>query len=204
MTSGKMSQIKIHIKKNLLILLFLSTAPVLAVESEIAPKSELSELLTQFAQIKQSTVDFTEEKHAFFLEQPVLSSGQLQFIAPDKLSKFILKPEKITQQVHADVLKITSQGETQTINLNEYPEFSIILRSIISLLSGDHDALKRDFKINFEDNLTSWTLLLSPHDSYVSGHVDSIKMLGKKNKLMKIIITEPNNDRSVTSIYNHR
>ena len=196
MTFGAMNQKN----KLLLLLLFLFTFPTHALESKI----ELSELLHLFSQQRQSTVDFKEEKHTSFLEQPIISSGQLQFIAPDQLFKFILKPEKISHKITADELEIKNKNKTHTINLNDHPEFSVILRSIISVLSGDHAALKKDFKINFDGNLTSWNLLLLPHDSFIADHVESIKFLGNNNKLTEIIVTEPNQDRSVTRIYNHR
>ena len=206
MTSGMMKQLKKHYKKAFLLLTFFFALPAyaLAVNDLDVNKLELPELLNLFAQNKQSTVDFNEEKHTFYLEQPVKSSGYLKFSAPNKLYKFILKPEKISQKIDGNELKINNNSQIQTINMDDYPEFSIILRSIINVLSGNHSALKKDFKINYENNTSDWTLSLLPHDSYVLSYVESIKMFGNKNKLTKIIVTEPNNDRSITHLYNHR
>jgi hypothetical protein len=206
MTSGKMNKIKNHSIKALVLLTFLTVlvtvwAPVHALD---ANKPELAELLHQFEQEKQSTVDFKEEKHAFYLDEPITSSGYLQFFAPDKLYKFIVKPEKTSQKLTGNELEIVQAAQTQIINLNDYPEFSIILRSIISLLSGDLAALKSFFKITFESTSSGWTLLLTPHDSHTSNYVASIKMSGNLNKLEKIIVAEPNNDSSITHLYNHR
>lgn len=201
MISGTMNQIKQYIVITLLILNFFFITPTSAVELK---KLELTELLNLFTQQKDSTVDFKEEKHAFYLDEPIKSSGYLQFSAPNKLYKFITEPEKISQKIDGDILEIINGDQTLTINLDEHPEFSIILRSIISLLSGDHLALKKDFKINFKNKTENWSLLLSPHDSFISSHVESIQMVGNKNKIHKIIVTEPNKDRSITHIYNHR
>ena len=201
MTSGKMNLIKNILKKVFLLLTLITVLPAYALD---ANKLELADLLNLFSQQKQSTVDFSEEKHAFFLDQPIISSGQLQFFAPNKLYKFITKPEKISQKVDGNILEINKDNEIKTINLDEYPEFSIILRSIISLLSGDLAALKKDFKITFKNKLSDWTLSLAPHNSYVSGYVESIKMFGANNNLLKIIVTEPNNDHSITYLSNHR
>lgn len=199
MTSGKMNQIK-HYKLILILTLFLFSVHAHALET----KAGLTELLQQFSQQQQSTADFTEEKHTSFLEQPILSSGYLQFIAPDKLYKIIQQPENISQRITGNELEIKNADETHIIDLNEHPEFSVILKSIMSLLSGNHAALEKDFKIAFENKTQYWSLTLSPHDSYVSGYVESIKMEGKKDKLTKITVTEPNKDRSVTFIKNHR
>lgn len=201
MTSGKMNQIKKYNVIALLILNFFFITPSFAVGVK---KLDLPELLNLFAQQKDSTVDFTEEKYAFYLDEPIKSSGYLQFSAPDKLYKFISEPEKISQKINGDTLEIINGDETHSISLNEHPEFSIILRSIISLLSGNYAALKKDFKINFDNQAENWTLLLSPHDSFISGYVESIQMVGKKNKISRIIVIEPNKDRSITHIYNHR
>lgn len=199
MISGKMTQINNY--KNILILLVLFfTIPAHALES----KFKLTELLQLFSQQTQSTVDFKEEKHTSFLKKPIISSGQMQFIAPDKLNKFIIKPEKISQKIVADDLEIKNKNEIHTINLNDHPEFSVILKSIINVLSGNYAALEKDFKITFSGNLTAWDLILSPHDSFVAGYVESIKMQGSNNKLTEIIVTEPNKDHSITRIFNHR
>lgn len=164
---------------------------------------ELKELLHLFSQKKQSVVDFSEEKYVSFLDEPIKSSGHMEFIAPNKLHKFILKPEKISQIINANELEIIYSNETHIVNLDDHPEFSIILRAIISVLAGDQAALKNDFKIVFKHNEAGWTLLLSPHDSYISGYVKSIKMLGNKNRISKITVTEPNNDQSITHLSNH-
>lgn len=203
MTTGMMNKIKKNILNTLLFLtvLFSTSFPAHALAVH---KLELAELLHLFAQEKQSTVDFKEEKHAFFLDEPITSSGQLQFIAPDKLYKFTLIPEKTSQKLYGNTLEIVHSDKTQIINLNDYPEFSVILRSIISLLSGDIVTLKKFFKITFDNTSSGWTLLLIPRDSYTSSYVEKITMSGDMNKLKKIIVTEPNNDHSITHIYNHR
>lgn len=196
MTSGMMNNIKKYKQSSLLIFIFCFSVPSYAIE--------LSDLLKLFVQQKESTVDFDEIKEAFYLEKPIKSSGRLEFSYPNKLSKYILEPEKLSQKINGNELTIQNGDKTHTINLDERPEFSVILRSLISLLSGNHDALKKDFKIKFNSSSDSWNLLLSPRDSYILSYVQSIKLIGNKTKLSKIIITEPNNDRSVSSLYNHR
>ena len=193
-----------HIKTlNIIALLLLTSFYSLSAHA-LEAKLELPGLLHLFSQQKNSTVDFNEEKHAFFLDQPIKSAGYIEFSAPDKLNKFILKPEKISQKITGNILEIKTPDESHTIDLNDHPEFSVLLQSIISVLSGDLVSLKKDFKVAFTNNVSSWSLLLTPHDSYISGYIDSINMFGKKNKLFKIIVTEPNKDRSITHLSNHR
>lgn len=196
MIFGMINQIKIHTKITLLLLTFCFAAPVYSLE--------LPELLQRFSQQKKSTADFKEEQHAFYLDEPLISSGYLQFIAPDKLYKFILKPEKISQNIEGDELHVRNGDSTHSININEYPEFSIALHALVNVLSGDHISLKNNFKIKFESIPPSWKLLLSPSDSFIASHVETITLFGNDNKLEKIIITQPNKDRSITHIYNHR
>lgn len=196
MTSGKMKQIN----KLLLILVLLFNLPAHAAKMN----TSLIEVLNLFSQQKKSTVDFKEEKYASFLERPVVSTGQLEYIAPDRLAKYIVEPEKISNKISGDELEIKTAHETHTINLKEHPEFSAVLTSIINVLSGNHDALKNDFNISFKGQLNSWELVLVPRDSFVHGYIDSIKMQGSHNKLSNIIVTEANKDYSVTHITNHR
>jgi hypothetical protein len=72
------------------------------------------------------------------------------------------------------------------------------------VLAGDLVSLQKDFKVNFTNNSSGWSLLLTPRDSYISGYIESIKMFGNKNNLLKIIVTEANNDHSITLLSNHR
>ena len=206
MTFGTMNQIKKHSKSALLILSFIISIPALAINeirSDIYP-SDLPKLLKIFSEQKQSEVDFKEEKHAFYLDEPIESSGYLQFYAPNKLNKFIIKPEKVSQKLDGNTLTILDGNKTHMVDLNDHPEFSIILRSIINVLSGNHAALKKDFKIKFESKPSGWTLSLRPHDSFIAGHVESIQIFGKKNIFLKMIVKEPNNDYTLTTLYNHR
>ena len=200
MIFGTMNHLKKYNKITFLLLAFFFTVPVYAIDKEL----ELPELLHLFAQQKKSTVDFNEEKHAFFLDEPIKSSGYIEFSAPHTLNKYILKPEKISQKIAGNILEIKNTDETHTIDLNDHPEFSILLKSIISVLAGDLVSLKKDFKINFTNNISDWSLLLTPHDSYIAGYIESVKMFGNKNKLSKIIVTEANKDRSITFLSNHR
>ena len=195
MIFGKMKK-RNHNKTKALMLLFLFlTTPVYALE--------LTELLQLFSQKKQSSADFNEKKHVSFLDEPIISSGYLKFTSPDKLEKHIIKPEKISHKINANKLEVINSDENHVISLDEHPEFTIILRATISLLAGDYAALKKDFKLNYKNTASNWALLLTPHDSYILGYVESIKMEGDNNKISKIIITEPNHDQSITYLSNH-
>ena len=203
MTFGTMKHLKILHKISFLLLAFSFAIPAYAI-NENSTKLELPALLALFAQQKKSTVDFNEEKHAFFLDEPMKSSGYIEFSAPNKLNKYIIKPEITSQKITGNILEIKSPSESHTIDLNDHPEFSVLLQSIISVLSGDIVSLKKDFKINFTNATSDWTMLLTPHDSYIAGYIESIEMFGNKNTLSRIIVTEPNKDRSITSLSNHR
>ena len=206
MTFGTMNQIKKQSKSALIILSFIISLPALALDAKVndIDISDLPKLLHVFSEQKQSEVDFKEEKHAFYLDAPLESSGHLQFYAPNKLNKFIITPEKISQKIDGDTLTINDGNKKHVVDLNDHPEFSIILRSIIHVLSGNHAALKKDFKIKFESKSTGWTVSLRPHDSFTASHVESIQIFGEKNIFLKMIVKEPNNDYTLTTLYNHR
>ena len=206
MTFGTMNHINKQYKTALLIFSFFISFPALALDVKKADIdiSDLPKLLQIFSEKKQNKVDFKEEKHAFYLDEPIVSSGHLEFYAPNKLNKFIIAPEKVSQKIQGDTLTVNDGNKTHVVDLNDHPEFSIILRSIIHVLSGNHAALIKDFKIKFESKPSGWTLSLRPHDSFTASHVDSIQMFGEKNIFLKMIVKEPNNDYTLTTLYNHR
>lgn len=195
MIFGKMKKRNNNKTKALMLLSLFFTTPVYALE--------LTELLQLFSQKKQSSADFNEKKQVSFLDEPIISSGFLKFTSPDKLEKHIVKPEKISQKISANKLEVINSDENHVISLDEYPEFTIILRATRSVLAGDHTALRKDFKLNYKHTASNWTLHLTPHDSYILGYVESIEMEGNNNTITKIIITEPNHDQSITYLSNH-
>lgn len=204
MIFGMMTQINKQSKLAVLILSFIICFPAFALDEKKNHISSLEKLLQEFSEKKQNEVDFKEEKHAFYLDEPIKSSGYLQFFAPNKLNKFINTPEKSSQKIDGDTLTVREGNKTHIVDLNDHPEFSIILRSIIHVLSGDHAALKKDFKIKFKSKPSGWTLSLRPYDSFTASNVDSIQMFGKRNVFLKMIVKEPNNDYTLTTLYNHR
>ena len=193
-----------YIKQTINLIVFISVLLSMSLHASNTNNLTLSQLLALFSQSKQSTVDFIEEKHAFFLEQPMTSSGYVEFISPNKLNKFITKPEVTSQKISDNELEIISGEQKHIIDLNEHPEFSVILQSIISLLAGDHVTLQKTFKLKFNNSHMGWQLHLTPKDSYILGYVNSIQMFGSENKLTKLIITEANNDHTTTYFSNHR
>ena len=77
MISGKMNLVK----KFLLLLCLILSAPVQAADASITDVMQL------FSQNEKSTVDFKEEKFTSFLDEPIVSSGNLEFTAPNRLAK---------------------------------------------------------------------------------------------------------------------
>ena len=166
---------------------------------------DLSGLMRDFSSVKHREASFTEIKSAFYLEQPVISSGTLVFDAPDKLVKKTISPKQITQTISGNELEIArADGQVQHISLFDHPVLMTILVSLRSILSGDIDYIYSHYKQSLRSSATGWELKLEPKDEEVKKHIRLIEVSGKRNQISNFKIIESNGDYTETRIYERR
>src|SRR5205085_3548797 len=130
------------------------------------------------------------------LDQPVESSGELLYAAPDRLEKRTFKPTAETMLVQGNVLTIERGSQKHTLQLQEYPELASFIDSIRGTLAGDRKALERSFKLKLEGGAERWTLMLFPTDEKMARSVHMIRITGARDRLASIEITQTDGDRS--------
>ena len=96
----------------------------------------LDRLMSTLARNKSGRATFTEIKYLSIAEQPVESSGELVFIAPDHLEKHTLRPKPEHMVIDGDKLTIERNQRKVTMPLTQYPELSAFIESIRATLAG--------------------------------------------------------------------
>jgi outer membrane lipoprotein-sorting protein len=180
----------------LLLLGALGTAAALAAP----PPAAFDELLALLAQRQHGHVSFTEVHTLSMLKEPLTSSGELFYEAPDHLEKRTLKPTPESLVLEHGVLKAQRGHRTRVLELADYPEAAPFVESIRATLAGDRAALERYFDIDFEGDVEHWTLRLRPKDAAVARSVADITLSGERAVIATVAIRQSDGDHSLITI----
>lgn len=160
----------------------------------------LDQLMESLAQIRTNRATFNEKKYIAILERPVESSGELLYVAPDRLEKRTLKPRPESMILEQNVLLIERGRQKHRLQLSEQPELAAFIDSIRGTLAGDRKALERNYRLSLEGNAEQWTLQLQPLNDKMVAVVKHIRMAGVRDAVRSIEITHADGDRSLMQI----
>ncbi|HDR9504745.1 TPA: outer membrane lipoprotein carrier protein LolA [Burkholderia cepacia] len=173
----------------------LAAAPARAADA--APAWTLDRLMSTLAQHKSGRATFTETKYLSIATQPVESSGELVFVAPDHLEKHTLSPKPEHLVVDGDMLTVERNSRKYTLALARYPELGAFIDSIRATLAGNRFALEQVYKVTLAGRGDDWTLTLTPLDSRMLKVVSTITLDGTRDLLRSVAIRQADGDRSV-------
>ena len=161
---------------------------------------DLQQLMETLAQNKSGRARFVETKHIAMLEQPIESSGELLFTAPDRLEKRTFKPQVESMIVNGGELLIERGRQKHKLQLQAYPELAAFIDSIRGTLAGDRKALERNYRLSLEGPAERWTLLLAPLDEKMQAVIKVIRIHGASDQVRSIEVTQADGDKSLMSI----
>ncbi|WP_175996686.1 outer membrane lipoprotein carrier protein LolA [Burkholderia stabilis] len=157
----------------------------------------LDRLMSTLAQHKSGRATFTETKYLSIATQPVESSGELVFVAPDHLEKHTLSPKPEHLVVDGDMLTVERNNRKYTLALARYPELGAFIDSIRATLSGNRFALEQVYKVALARRGDDWTLTLTPLDARMLKVVSTITLDGTRDVLRSVAIRQADGDHSV-------
>jgi outer membrane lipoprotein-sorting protein len=161
---------------------------------------DIDRLMQSLAKVSVGRADFVETKYIAMLDRPVESSGQLFYVAPDKLEKRTLRPRPESMIIEGGTLVIERGHQTYTMQVDSTPEVAGFVNSIRGTLAGDRKALERSFALALEGPAERWVLTLTPLDARMAAAVRSIRIVGANDKLRSMEILQADGDRSVMTI----
>ncbi|ONU73913.1 hypothetical protein A8E73_31450, partial [Burkholderia cenocepacia] len=117
-----------------------------AIAADTGTAWTLDRLMSTLAQHKSGRATFTETKTLSIATQPIESSGELVFVAPDHLEKHTLRPTPEHLVVDGDMLTVERNNRKYTLALARYPELGAFIDSIRATLAGNRFALEQVYK----------------------------------------------------------
>lgn len=166
----------------------------------VATDPALDEVLALLAARRHGHVSFTEVHEMAMLKEPLTSSGELVYEAPDRLEKRTLKPRAESLVLEHGVLTAQRGHRSHVLELAAYPQVVPFVESIRATLAGDRAALEHYFSLAFTGDVASWTLTLEPRDPQVAHSVRDIRMTGERDVIHSVEIRQSDGDRSLITI----
>ncbi len=161
---------------------------------------DIDQLMHSLAQTRSAQARFVEKKTIAILDQPVESSGELLYTAPDRLEKRTVKPKLETMVIEGDKLEIERGRQKIKLQLQAYPELGAFIDSIRGTLAGDRKALERSYQLSLEGSAQAWTLKLVPVGSKMKQVVAVIRLTGVRDEIRSIDVTQVDGDSSLMLI----
>ena len=161
---------------------------------------DIERLMQALARVQVGRADFVETRTIAMLEKPLVSSGQLFYVAPDKLEKRTLKPRPESMIIEGNTLVIERGRQNMTMQVDSAPELAGFVNSIRGTLAGDRRALERSFALSLEGPPQRWLLTLKPLDQRMAAAVASIRIAGVQDDVRSVEILQADGDRSVMTI----
>ncbi|MHB8258174.1 MAG: outer membrane lipoprotein carrier protein LolA [Acidiferrobacterales bacterium] len=174
---------------------------VLAVPFARADEMQLPKLMHLLAQTKAAKATFVEKTYIGIIDRPLVSKGDLSFVAPDSLEKRTLTPKPELLVLRGDMLTIERPGKRRmTVSLEEHPEISAFIESIRGTLAGDLSALKTFYTLQLTGSMEKWLLVLTPKQQRLSRIFSRIRISGSRADVKTIELDQRDGDHSVMTI----
>ncbi|HKD53123.1 MAG TPA: LolA-related protein [Steroidobacteraceae bacterium] len=160
----------------------------------------LDEVLQLLAQRRHGHVSFSEVQKLAMLDQPLHSSGELLYDAPDRLEKRTLQPKPEDLVLEHGTLIMQRGTRRRVLSLHDYPQAVPFVESIRATLAGDRRALEQYFVLQFSGSLASWTLELTPREAVVARSVEHVRIDGERDAIRTVEIRQRDGDLSLLTI----
>lgn len=160
----------------------------------------LEQLAASLAGVAQREADFRETRHLAALTSPIVRTGTLAYLRPDRLEMNVETPTREQMVIEGDVLTLRSRAGVRTLRLDSEPALRAWTESLRATLAGDVPSLTRHFVSTLDGTPDAWRLALEPRDPALHGQIAAIDITGKGTAVTRVEIVEQDGDRSVMDI----
>ena len=158
---------------------------------------ELNALMQNLGKHKERQGKFVETRYLAVLKQPLRSSGEVRYVAPNLFEKRTLEPSADVMRVDGDALYMEKNGRKYRARLSSQPQAAAFVDAIAGLLKGDSSILERNYDYRLEGKARNWTLTLVPKEKKMRDIVSKIVARGDQDQLKSIEYQQADGDRAV-------
>ncbi|OMG56096.1 acyltransferase [Azonexus hydrophilus] len=161
---------------------------------------DVGQLMAGLARHPGGKAKFVETRFLAVLDKPLKASGEMTYIAPDRLEKRTLLPKPEILILDKDVLTLEREKQKFSINLASQPEALAFVDSIRGTLAGNRLALERNYLLHLVGNEEKWVLTMLPRDQRIASFVLRIVVSGSRGQMRSIEYLQADGDRSLLTI----
>lgn len=160
--------------------------------------------------------DFTQSKHLDFLDNDIITTGQLAFKSPDLIKWRYTEPFKYSVIFKNETLYINDEGNKSHVDIGSNKMFKQLNKLIINSVKGDmfdHDAFTIEYFKKDSSSLVYFTAKDEKLSKYIKsfhinfnneGDVEQVKMIEPSGDFTKItfsnrVLNSPINDALFTN-----
>ena len=164
------------------------------------PEWDIDSLMHSMAEVRSGHARFTERKSIAILEEPVDSSGELFYTAPDRMEKRTLKPKPETMILDGDKLVMERGKRKRRLRLQDAPELAAFIDSVRGTLAGNRAALELHYRLDLTGTADEWMLQLTPQDAKILAVLSQIRIAGVGNEVRSVETLQTDGDSSLMLI----
>jgi len=139
---------------------------------------------------------FEEKRFSELLSEPAIFSGTLVYEpATRSMSKIVSEPDEISMIMTEKAVIIESSEGKRRLSLRARPALRAILVGFRALVEGDIEALRSHFELDYKDNDSVWTLVLTPRSQRLARRLTSLVVSGQDTQVDSMVTTMQNGDR---------
>ncbi len=168
--------------------------------ASIAADFGLDQLMTLLSQVRSGEATFTEQRTVALLDKTLESSGRLSFEAPDTFVRETLKPRPEKVVVVGNRVTMSQGSRSRTMALDSVREASLVVEAIRGTLTGNREALDRNFLTTVTGSAEGWSLQLVPREPYLREQVASVRVAGEQSRVREVQVAMFDGDKSVMTI----
>lgn len=159
-------------------------------------------LIRELAKQSEDTVSFEETFTSAMLTTTLKTRGTLTFTPPSRLEKHVTDPYDERYVVDGDRVLFENKKKriNRTLSLEDYPALRIFVEAFRSSLAGDLKTLRHFYDVTLEGEPRQWTLILHPLDRATQSMVQTVRLSGAGDQIMRIETLAPDGDRSVMAV----
>lgn len=128
-----------------------------------APPADADALLAALVREPPSTIPFLEFRRSELLEGELVVRGTLEYSGPGALARIVTAPYQERTEIRGEQVTIRRpERPERRFSLRRAPEMRGLLTGFRALLTGDREALEREFELSLRRGETAWELTLVP------------------------------------------
>lgn len=161
------------------------------------PAAETAKLVATLRRPVPADTAYAEVRFLHMLRRPMVLRGELHYGGPGQLGKRVDAPYRETTTISGAEVRVQREGKDErTFSLDRAPELGALLSGFSSLLSGDAEALNRDFAIEVAQRNADWRLRLTPRSSALAKQLSAMIVDGRGTEPRCFTLREGDGDAS--------